>query len=108
MLTFVEKIKQDKQEKFTKEEKTLFDIYSELYLESTPSESFEKLVKESVLDGEAWRIDFMAYEIPQEKAEKIMKKHLTGKKYTKLKQRQFEVMITLGCSPKYKYNEKNN
>jgi len=46
MLTFVEKIKQDKQEKFTKEEKTLFNIYSELYLESTPSESYEKLVKE--------------------------------------------------------------
>jgi len=105
-MNFVEKIKQDKQEKFTKEEKTLFDIYSELYLESTPSESFEKLVKESVLEDESWKIDFMAYEIPKEKAEEIMKKHLTGKKYTKLKQRQFEAMITLGCSPRYKYDFK--
>jgi hypothetical protein len=108
MLTFVEKIKQDKQDKFTKEEKTLFDIYTELYSESTPSKSFEKLVKESILDGDMYRIDFMAYEISQEKAEKIVEKHLTNKKYSKLKKEQFRFSVYMGCAPKFKYNEKIN
>lgn len=89
-----------------KEEALIWDIYRELYKESTPSADFDKLVEEAPIDGSGRKyIAFMDYSIPESLFEEILDRHLKGHKLTKLKQRMIRNTVLLGCSPKFTKNE---
>jgi glucuronate isomerase len=89
-----------------KEEKIMWDIYVDLFKEATPSADFNKLVENAPIDDKGIKdIDFMDYEIEESVFDKILDKHLKGRRITKLKQRMFRNTILMGCSPKFKKYE---
>ena len=89
-----------------KEEALIWDIYRELYKESTPSADFDKLVEEAAANSRGEKdIGFMNYEIAQNTFNEILDKHLKGRRLTKLKQTMIRNTVLLGCSPKFKKEE---
>lgn len=89
-----------------KEEAIIWDIYRDLFKEATPSADFDKLVEKAPIDDMGRKdINFMDYEIEESVFDKILNKHLKGRRITKLKQRMFRNTILMGCSPKFKRDE---
>lgn len=82
-------------------DKTIWNIYRELYKNSTPSADFDKLVEEAPINEDGEReIDFMSYEIDQSVYDNIVEKHINGLgNWDKL---AVKVNVDLGCSPKFK------
>jgi hypothetical protein len=90
----------------TKEQQIIWDIYRDLYKESTPNADFDKLVEEAPTNSVGQKdIGFMNYEIPESKFNEILDRHLKGRRITKLKQRMLRNTVLLGCSPKFKKEE---
>jgi hypothetical protein len=87
----------------TKEQKIIWDIYKDLYKESTPSADFDKLVEEAPINSMGEKdIGFMNHVISESKFDEILDKHLKGRRITKLKQLMIRNTVLLGCSPKFK------
>jgi hypothetical protein len=87
----------------TKEQKIIWDIYKDLYKESTPSADFDKLVEEAPINSMGEKdIGFMNHVISESKFDEILDKHLKGSRITKLKQLMIRNTVLLGCSPKFK------
>lgn len=86
-----------------KNEEIILNIYRDLYLNAEPTADFDELVKNATKNEIGERvINFLDYEITQEKEDEIFKKHLVNKRITKLKQQAFRNTIILGASPKHK------
>lgn len=82
--------------------------YRELYANSTPPASFDKLVEDAKLDDSGRKvIDFMAYSIDEDLANSIIKDTCKMYKLTKYESKAFNTGILLGCSPKFIKNEKD-
>jgi hypothetical protein len=90
-----------------KKESLLLNIYRELYRESTPPADFDKLMDEATINELGQKtIDFMSYEIEDDKLYKIIEDSLTvkscGMRLSKYEKRAIKNTIILGCSPKTK------
>lgn len=90
---------------------TIYDIYRELYKNSTPQADFDVLLENAIIDSEGRKvIPFMDYEIEEEKMDSIIdeecKRHSFNKRITDI----IKTNIYLGCSPKTKkkYNNERN
>jgi hypothetical protein len=87
----------------TKEQQIIWDIYKDLYKESTPSADFDKLVEEAPINSMGEKdIGFMNHAISESKFDEILDRHLKGRRITKLKQLMIRNTVLLGCSPKFK------
>lgn len=92
-----------KKKKYNKVDQALFDCYTELYENSTPSASFQELMDNATLNERGEKvIPFDDYLISEELFDEIVKKH--SKQFKGSTKRAFSVEIHLGCSPKYKQN----
>jgi hypothetical protein len=90
----------------TKEQQIIWDIYKDLYKESTPSADFDKLVEEAPINSMGEKdIGFMNHVISESKFDEILDRHLKGHRITKLKQLMIRNTVLLGCSPKFKKEE---
>lgn len=84
----------------------MLDCYVELFANSTPPADFKELMANAPINERGqMNIDFMAYEIDEEKyneiVESIIKKHKLKGYYKKV----FKINIDWGCSPKFKRKE---
>lgn len=90
----------------TKEQQIIWDIYRDLYKESTPNADFDKLVEEAPINSIGQKdIGFMNHTISESKFDEILDKHLKCSRITKLKQLMIRNTVLLGCSPKFKKEE---
>ena len=90
-----------------KEEQIIWDIYRDLFKNSTPSGDFDKLVEDAPINKRGQKdIGFMDYEISDTLFNQILEKHLKGRRITKLKQQMLRNTILLGCSPRFSTNKK--
>jgi len=87
-----------------KEEKALYECYVRLYENSTPKADFNKLLEEADEDENGMKvIDFMSYEIEEDKFNDILEQVITEYKIKpKYKAQAFRNAIYLGASPKFK------
>lgn len=86
-----------------KNEKIVLNVYRDLYLNSEPSVDFDSLVENATINERGEKvINFLNYEITQEKQDEIFKKHLSKKRLTELAKNQITLTVLLGCSPKTK------
>lgn len=86
-----------------KGKKIVFEIYRELFKNSTPAADFDELYENAEINEDGRRvIDFMAYEIDKDKFEEIMNGILSKYKMTEWERRSIKHTVYLGCSPKYK------
>jgi len=88
-------------------DKAIMYCYRELFANSTPSVSFDELLKNSTINQEGQReIPFMDYEIEESNFNEIVNDTI---KVYKIKgsilKQNFRNTILLGCSPKFKKNE---
>jgi len=86
-----------------KEEKIMWDIYRELYLNAIPSADFDELVTNAELNEFGQKdVHFMDYEISREKQDEIIEKHLKKSRVNVYMRKAITAAILLGCSPKTK------
>lgn len=85
-------------------EEALKECYRRLYKASTPSADFDELFENAETDENGYKvIDFMAYEIEEEKMEQIISDVIKEYKVKpQFKARLFRNTILLGASPKTK------
>lgn len=85
-------------------EEALKECFRRLYKASTPSADFDELVENAETDENGYKvIDFMAYEIEEEKMEQIISDVIKEYKLKpQYKARTFRTSILLGASPKTK------
>jgi hypothetical protein len=89
-------------EKLSKNEKLFWDCYRELFANAEPPGNFDKLVENAIInDRGQHEIQFMKYEISQEKMDEIISKYQAKLRTSWLK-RGFRNAVLLGCSPKTK------
>ena len=90
----------------TKEQQIIWDIYRDLFKESTPSADFDKLVQDAPTNSRGEKdIGFNNYEISESLFNQILDRHLKGRRITKLKQTMIRNTIILGCSPRFSINK---
>ncbi len=86
----------------------VFDCFRELYANSEPSADFDKLLEEAPINEKGQKvIDFMAYEIEEDKMTEIVDKHkarLKKKRVSPILIDAFSFNVYLGASPKTKRN----
>lgn len=84
----------------------VFDCFRELYANSEPSADFDKLLEEAPTNKEGQKvIDFMAYEIEENKMTEIVDRHkakLKKKRVSPILIDAFSFNVYLGASPKTK------
>ena len=86
----------------TKEDNAIHKCYVELFKHSTPSTDFDLLVENAnVNDRGQKEIDFMSYEIDEEKYDQIVESTIKEFKIESWKKQQFKNTIALGSSPKF-------
>lgn len=84
-----------------KHEQILWDMYRELYKNSTPSADFDELVKNATINERGEKvIDFMAYSITQEQLDEIIDSELKKHRLAKWEKQMLKTSCYLGCSPK--------
>lgn len=74
------------------------DIYREMYIHSTPTADFDKLISNGVTKNPMWFTDYI---LSLEKSESIINKHCTTHKLTKYEKSRVSQELYLGCSPKF-------
>jgi|LakMenEpi03Aug12_release.lakeMendotaPanAssembly.Ray.scaffolds.fasta_scaffold1673646_1 hypothetical protein len=93
--------------KLNKTDQIIWDIYRELYKNSTPSVDFDELVNAAEENSEGQKvIPFNDYEISEEEFNRIIEEQLKGKRLTKLTKQRIRNTCILGCSPRFKRNNK--
>jgi len=86
----------------TKEDKAIHKCYVELFKHSTPSGDFDLLVENAEINDRGQKvIDFMSYEIDEEKYDQIVESVIKEFKIRSWKKQRFKNTIALGCSPKF-------
>jgi hypothetical protein len=96
-------------ENLNKEDKILWDIYRELYLNSEPSVDFDELVENAKTnDNGEFIIDFDSYVIDEKSMENIIEARLKKNKIIGYKKKLFRTSVYLGCSPRTKTKVINN
>lgn len=89
--------------KNTKIDNALMECYTLLYANSEPKADFIELMQNATIDGDGRKvIDFMSYEIEQEKQDEIIQRVSKKYKFNNHLEGQFKVAVYLGCSPKTK------
>ena len=84
-------------------DKAILDCYRELYLNSEPEADFDELVKNAKLNDNGQKdIEFMKYEIDEDKFYSIIDDIIIKHKIRKDLIQYFKNTILLGCSPKFK------
>jgi hypothetical protein len=88
----------------TREDRAIFECYTKLYAESTPSAKFEELVDNAKINDRGEKIiPYNDYEIEKNKyiaiVDECAKKWFKSYSY---KQDAFKRTIDLGCSPRIK------
>ena len=87
--------------------KLVHDTYQLLFQASTPKGDYYKMLEEAELDEFGFKvIPFNDYEITPEEYTEILQKQLLTYGLTKFDKLMLENTIHLGCSPKFKTNEK--
>ena len=93
--------------KLNKSDQIIWDIYRELYKNSTPSADFDELVNAAEKNSGGQKvIPFNDYEISEEDFNRIIEEQLKGKRLTKWAKQMVRNTILLGCSPRFKRNNK--
>jgi hypothetical protein len=88
--------------KLNKSDQIIWDIYRELYKNSTPSADFDELVNSAEKNSEGQKvIPFNDYEISEEDFNRIIEEQLKGKRLTKLAKRMVYNTIVSGASPAF-------
>lgn len=86
----------------TKEDKAIHTCYVELFKHSTPPGDFDLLVEKAEINDRGQKvIDFMSYEIDEEKYDQIVESVIKEFKIRSWKKQRFKNTIALGCSPKF-------
>jgi len=81
----------------------MMDCYVELFANSTPPADFKELMDNAPINERGQKeIDFMAYEIDEEKYNEIVDSTIKKHKLKGYDKRVFKINISLGCSPKFK------
>ena len=89
-----------------KENDAIMDCYTELFANSTPPADFKKLLDEAPINKFGQKvIDFMSYEIDEDKYDEIMDSMIKKHKFKGYKIQMFKNTIALGCSPKLKMHD---
>lgn len=82
--------------------KIMMECYVKMYKASNPSADFKKLVKDAKINERGQKeVDFMAYEISEEKSEEILSEIVKKYNMCEFNARQLRVSINLGCSPRF-------
>lgn len=82
-------------------DKALMHCYRELYANSTPPVSFDKLLEEAEVNEDGQKvIDFRAHEISGDLFDEILNETMASYKIKKSMRDIFKRTIYLGCSPK--------
>lgn len=86
--------------KLKKIEQLIWDIYRDLYKNSTPSVNFDELVENATLNERGEKvIPFMDYYIDQDKMDEIVESHLKRKRLSEWEIKGIKFQVYLGCSP---------
>lgn len=84
----------------------MMDCYVELFANSTPPADFKELMDNAPINEHGQKdIDFMAYEIDEEKYDEIVESMIKKHKLKDYYKKVFKPNIALGCSPKFKRKE---
>lgn len=90
-----------------KEERAMKECYRLLYASSTPSADFDELVENAEFNNQGQKvIDFDAYEIEEDKFFEILDDVIKRNKIKGFRAQAFRNAILLGCSPRFKRNER--
>ena len=90
-----------------KEEKAMKECYRLLYASSTPSTDFDELIENAEFNSQGQKvIDFDAYEIEEDKFFEILDDVIKRNKIKGFRAQAFRNAILLGCSPRFKRNER--
>lgn len=93
--------------KESKETKIIWQIYREMYAVSNPPADFDELVNSAEKNELGQKvIPFNDYEISEKDFYDIIEKNIKGKRLTKLTQQMIKNTVALGCSPKFKKENK--
>jgi hypothetical protein len=83
--------------------KIVMDCYREMFKQSTPSADFDELLDKAELNEFGQKvIDFMSYEIEEDKFEEILTSTIKRNKLVEYEAKRVSVNVYLGCSPKTK------
>jgi hypothetical protein len=83
--------------------KIVMDCYREMFKQSTPSADFDELLDKAELNEFGQKvIDFMSYELEEEKFEEILTSTIKSNKLNEYDAKRVSVNVYLGCSPKTK------
>lgn len=89
-----------------KNDAAIMDCYIELYKNSKPQADFRELMDNAPLNEHGQRVvDFMSYEIEEEKYDEIVNSIMNKHKFKGYYKQMFKTTILLGCSPKIKRKE---
>jgi hypothetical protein len=89
--------------KISKNDRAILECYTELFVNSTPSANFKELMDNAEINEKGQKvIDFMAYEIEEEKYDEIIELMINKHKFKGYMIQMFKNTIALGCSPKFK------
>lgn len=78
----------------------VWEIYRDLYKNSTPSADFDQLIANAEVNERGEKLlSFMDYYLEKEKFDEIVESHLKGKKLTERELRAIKFEIYLGASP---------
>lgn len=84
----------------------IMDCYTQLFASSTPPADFKELVDNAPTNEHGQKvIDFMAYEIDEDKYSEIVESMIKKHKFKNYDIQRFKTTIALGCSPKFKKKE---
>ena len=87
----------------------IYDIYRDLYANSSPKGDFDKLVAEAEVDSEGRKIiPYMNYEIEQNKMDEIIDEHCNKNSVKRYVKDIIKANVYLGCSPLTKLKKVNN
>ena len=91
-------------------EKAVLECFRRLYKESTPSADFDKLVEEAEINEWGQKvIDYMAYEIDEDRATEIVNEVAKEFKIkSEWQKKSLNANVWLGCSPKFKLKDASN
>jgi len=86
-----------------KDDAAILDCYTELFASSTPTADFKELMDNAFINEKGQKeIDFMAYEIDEDKYNEIVESMIKKHKFKGYRVQMFKNTIALGCSPKFK------
>lgn len=85
----------------------MMHCYRQLYASATPPANFDELIQKAETNKFGQKvIHYMDYELEQDQFEEIMEDSIKSFKLPKHYHDLFKRSILLGCSPKFKTNEK--